>query len=83
MYHVTIAPQAKRELKLLSKRHGYILGQIIEELKEDPYVGKLLSRELTDYYSFRVGVYRIIYKIKEEDEEIVILSAGHRSVVYQ
>lgn len=52
------------------------------ELKDDPLVGKPLTRELTGKFSLRVGTYRVIYKINRQDKIIYILTAGHRSTVY-
>ncbi len=82
MYKIKITAKAKKELKNLSQSDKLSIGEIIEELKENPFIGKLLSRELANRFSYRVGVYRIIYKIREQDKIVEILSAGHRSVVY-
>ncbi len=82
MYRVKLTARAKRELKNLSKEDKIIIGEVIEEIKEDPLVGKPLSRELIGRFSYRVGVYRVIYKINHDDKIISILSAGHRDTVY-
>ena len=83
MYKINITAKAKKELKVLEKKHQLAIGRIIEELKEEPYLGKPLRRELTERFSFRVGVYRIIYKVNKKDAVIDILTAGHRSTVYE
>jgi mRNA interferase RelE/StbE len=83
MYEIILTARAKKELKLLSKRHQISIGRILEELKDDPYLGKPLTRELTGKLSFRVGVYRIIYKVNKKDKIIAILTAGHRARVYE
>jgi mRNA interferase RelE/StbE len=83
MYRVSISPRAKKHLKEITKEiHREAVASAVEEIKEDPYIGKPLTRELTGKYSFRVGIYRIIYKVKEKDSLIEILTAGHRSNVY-
>lgn len=83
MYKVSISPQAKKHLKEIIKEvHREAISSAIEELKENPYTGKKLTRELTGKYSFRVGTYRIIYQIFEKDKRIEILTAGHRSNIY-
>jgi len=82
MYKVKVTAKAKRELKNLSKEDRLQIGEIIEDLKDDPLIGKPLSRELIRKFSYRVGVYRIIYLVNREDEAITILSAAHREVVY-
>lgn len=83
MYLVIISPKARRRIKEMSRRHQEVIGEIVKELQEDPLsMGKPLSRSLTGRFSYRIGVYRIIYKINLEDKIVNILSAGHRATVY-
>ncbi|MCX6705066.1 MAG: type II toxin-antitoxin system RelE/ParE family toxin [Candidatus Woesebacteria bacterium] len=67
MYKLFISSGAERELKKISK---------------DPLLGKPLTRNFTGMMSYRVGVYRIVYKVRIKDNVIEILTAGHRSIVY-
>lgn len=82
MYKLVVSARAQKELKKISRYHKEAIITALEELKEDPFIGKPLTRELTGKFSFRVGVYRIIYTINTDDEIISILTAGHRSLVY-
>lgn len=82
MYRISVSPKAKNQLKSIKKSHQNALALIIEDLKENPFLGKPLTRELTGKYSYRVGVFRIIYKINQDDKIIQILTAGHRSAIY-
>ena len=82
MFKIKLTAKAKRELRNLSKQDRLQVGEIIEDLKEDPLTGKPLSRELIRKFSYKVGVYRVIYLIHEEDKVITILSAGHRLMIY-
>ena len=75
MYKVRLTGQAKRELKNISKLHLQALSSIFEELKDDPFLGKSLTRELTGGFSLRMGVYRVIYKVSKKDKIIVVLAA--------
>ncbi len=83
MYKLRISAKAKRRLAHISIHHQTAILEAFHEIQDDPFMGKPLSRQLTGRFSFRVGVYRIIYKIREFDRIVEILSAGHRSVVYQ
>lgn len=83
MYKIKLTAQAKRELKNISKLHHEAISFVFEELKDDPLLGKPLTRELTERFSLKVGVYRIIYKINKKDKIITILSAGHRATIYE
>ena len=82
MYKLHIASKAKKELRKISRIHQEAIISAFEELKEDPFIGKPLTRELTGRFSYRVGVYRIIYKINDKDKIVYVISAGHRSTVY-
>jgi mRNA interferase RelE/StbE len=48
---------------------------------EDPYSGKPLKDELEGLRSFRVSRFRIIYRIKAK--EIQIVAIGPRSSIYE
>jgi mRNA interferase RelE/StbE len=80
-YAVFLHPKAAKELKELEMG---IRARIIErarELRQNPTaMGKSLSQ--SDYWSLRVGNYRVIYEIEQGKQKVVILFVGHRSKVY-
>ncbi len=82
MYRLIISPQARKELKRIKKAHQLAINLVLQDIKETPSVGKPLTRELTGKFSYRVGVYRIIYKVSKTDKVVYILTAGHRATVY-
>lgn len=82
MFSIKLTASAKRELKNISRLHKRAVSLVIEELKDDPTLGKPLGRELLGKFSFRVGVYRIVYKINQKDKNILVLRIGQRSRVY-
>ena len=82
MFKVKLTARAKRELKNISKRHKVAIASMVEELMDNPFVGKPLTRDLAGKFSLRVGVYRIIYTENKTDEIVHVITAGHRSVVY-
>lgn len=83
MFKVKLTARAKRELKNLSKQHKESIGLFFEELKEDPLIGKPLKKELIGRFSYRIGMYRIIYKIDRQNSVVYIITAGHRAMIYQ
>lgn len=83
MYRIEISPKAEKELKKIKKRYKRAIAQAIDELKEDPFVGKPLTRELTGKFSLRVGASRIIYKVNDQDKTVQVIAAGHRGTVYK
>ncbi|MBL7036835.1 type II toxin-antitoxin system RelE/ParE family toxin [Candidatus Microgenomates bacterium] len=82
MYKLLVSFKARKELKKISIFHKNAILDTLQTLKEDPFLGKPLTRNMSGKFSYRVGVYRIIYRINKKDRWVNILSAGHRSVVY-
>lgn len=83
MYRLRISPEAKGQLKKAKQLYKAALTSVMEELKEDPFIGKPLTRELTGRFTFKVGPYRIVYLVNNKDKIIKILTFGHRSTVYK
>lgn len=83
MYKIKLTTRAKRELKNISKLYREAISSVFEELKDEPLLGKPLTRDLTRRFSLKVGVYRIIYKINKKDKIITVLTAGHRATLYE
>lgn len=82
MYHLRIATKAQKEIRRIKKIHLQEVQEAIQNIKEDPSIGKPLGEDLLNRFSYRIRVYRIIYKVNEKDKIISIISAGHRSTVY-
>jgi mRNA interferase RelE/StbE len=83
MFKIRISQKAANEIQKIPYPHQKAIVLAMAEIKDDPLSGKPLTRELTGLFSFRVGVYRIIYKVHKKDKIIDILSAGHRSTIYK
>lgn len=82
MYRLVLTARAKNQLKTFKKSHQQAIALVIEELKEDSFLGKSLIRELIGRFSLRVGVYRLIYKINQKDKVMTILNFDHRGLLY-
>jgi mRNA interferase RelE/StbE len=46
-------------------------------------VGKPLRRELAGVWSARRGTYRILYRVRDDPREVIVLRVEHRSDVYR
>ena len=82
MFRLRITTQAQRELKKISQLHRQLVLAALEDIEENPFQGKALVKEYTGKIAYKIGVYRIIYKINAKDETVDILTAGHRSIIY-
>jgi mRNA interferase RelE/StbE len=54
----------------------------ITNLKNPRDFGKSLQGDLSDLWRYRVGDYRIICEIKDEELIILVVAIGHRSKIY-
>jgi mRNA interferase RelE/StbE len=71
---------------LLSKLHPENkrkIKQALNELRQNPHIGRDLQEELFGFKSLRLKKYRVIYTINEEDNYIEIYHIGPRSDVYE
>ena len=55
----------------------------IENLENPRDFGKALSGNLKNYWRYRVGDYRLICKIQENELIIVVVAINHRSKIYE
>jgi len=86
-YHVEITEKATKQLKKLDKASAsLILGWIRKNLEgtTNPRVhGKALSANRSGQWRYRVGDYRIIAEIIDNQVIILVLNIGHRSDIYK
>jgi len=82
-YRLLYSETSRKQIKKLHPRLKQVIKPKIEQIREDPYKGKFLERELSGYLSFRTNRYRIIYKILEDKRVIQIYYVGHRRDIYE
>ncbi len=58
----------------------FLTGSLIEQPRR---VGKPLRRELAGVWSARRGTYRVLYRIREDPHEVIVLRVEHRSDAYR
>ncbi len=83
MYKLHVSLKAAKEIKKPSRLHREAIIVGLQDIQDDPLVGKPLTRELTGKFTYRVGVYRIIYTVNKRDKVVTIITAGHRGNVYK
>jgi addiction module RelE/StbE family toxin len=70
-----------RKFKKDKKLMEFLFKKIIS-LKEEQK-GKFLTRNLSGYKSLRVaGKYRLIFKVCENEKEVILIIFGHRKIIY-
>ncbi len=83
MWTIKISKQADDFCKSLGSKHQKQVENAFNLIAQDPKQGKPLVGELRGYWSFRVGMFRIIYVIRESTIIVEILRIHHRKEVYE
>ena len=82
LYSLKIKQSAFKELQKLDKKERIRVVSAIDQLTENPHIGKVLKGELTGLRRIRSGNYRVIYEINELEVIILVLRIAHRKQVY-
>lgn len=86
-YHVDFTKAALKELKKLDRHTAaFILGWIRKNLEgtADPRRhGKPLTGNLANRWRYRVGDYRLLAEIRDDEILIMIVGVGHRREIYK
>lgn len=82
-YEVRILRAAEREMDALSAALHRRISQRILSFEENPR--QRGSRKLSgrEEYRMRVGDYRILYAIDDDERVVTIVAVGHRREVYR
>lgn len=58
----------------------FLTGTLVREPRR---VGKSLRRELGGVWSARRGTYRVLYRVRDDPREVIVLRIEHRADVYR
>lgn len=83
MWTLRLSKQAEVFYESLTGKHKIQMANAFDQLAEDPHRGKPLRGELEGYWSYRVGVYRVLYVVRQRDIIIAVLRIQHRKEVYE
>ena len=82
-YKLLYSETSKKQIQKLHPQIKPIVRSKIEKLQEAPFSGKWLEKELSGYFSIRAKRFRIIYKIRENDQAVEIHYVGQRKDIYE
>jgi mRNA interferase RelE/StbE len=85
MYSVTFTKQALRTLRRMPKTTVNLIREKIDTIALDPYaphnnVTKLVGRP---GYRLRVGDWRVIYELQDEQLVMLVIKIGPRGEIYE
>lgn len=81
--YLQLAQSADKHLSKLSKNIQSKIISSFDRIKQNPISGIKLHGELKNYYKFRVGDYRIVYRFNPKESLIQIVKIEHRQGVYK
>ncbi len=86
MHEIVLSPGAEKSLSRLQKSDRRLFRQLaaaLDQLSENPHLGKALVGNLKGYYSHRVRDYRILYTIEADLSRVAVLKVEHRREAYR
>ena len=83
MYKIEFDEKAFRTFKKLDKPTQERMGKKIEELTNNPELGKPLTGRLAGLWSLRTGDYRALYQIRRNELLVLVLKIKHRKDAYK
>ena len=85
-FHVEWTPRAQKQLRKMNKSIAELILRWVNKNLDgcsNPYQhGKALTANRTGQWRYRVGDYRLIAEILDDEIIILILSVGHRKEIY-
>ena len=82
LYRVRFKSSVKKDLRSIQKQDVLRILKAIEGLAEDPRPSNPKPLTGRDAWRLRIGQYRAVYTIHEEEILIEIIKVGHRKNVY-
>ena len=85
-WKVEVTELALKQLKKMGQSEGRMITQYlrkpIEPLDDPRHLGKSLKGELSNLWRYRVGDYRLICEINENELIVLVVRVGHRKGIY-
>ena len=82
-YHLVYSQISRDQIRSLHPQIKPVVKRRIQELKDNPFTGIALEKELSGYRSIRAKRFRIIYKILQKENAVQIHYVGHRKDIYE
>ena len=82
-YSIRIKESAARELRRIRKPDRVRIVAAIDRLADTPHLGTALKGGLTGLRRLRVGDYRVLYEIRDEELVVLVIRVAHRRDAYR
>ncbi len=85
MWNISFTSKAKKEFSKLDRQTQKLIVKYLEQVVEsgDPYnFGAALVGNMSGFWRYRVGKYRIICEIQDKNFTVELISVGKREKIY-
>lgn len=82
-YSLRIKKSAAKALTKIAKPDRLRLIEAIDRLRSEPHAGGVLKGEFSGLRRLRVGDYRVVYEVIDEELVVLVVRVGHRRAVYR
>ncbi|MBM3189704.1 MAG: type II toxin-antitoxin system RelE/ParE family toxin [Chloroflexi bacterium] len=86
MYEIRLTRDARASYEAADKALARQLNRCFDQLQEQPYMHPNIRRlrgPLAGQWRYRIGDWRVIYRVQEEERIVTILLIAHRSSAYR
>ncbi len=86
MYEVVLSPEAAGFFAEADQPLAKKLARCFAQLEQEPRKHnniKRLTGEFSGYSRFRIGDWRVIFRVEDETDRVLVLSIAHRREVYE
>ena len=78
-----IPKKVEKSLTKLPLRVHKRIPELFLQLRQNPFLGEKLHGELSGFYKYRLGDYRIVYTFDTRESRLEIVSIEHRQGAYK
>ncbi len=82
-YSISIKQSAAKALEKIARDERLRIISAIDQLGENPAAGSVLKGEFSGLRRIRVGNYRVVYEVQDQQLVILVIRIGHRREVYR
>ena len=83
IYSISIKQSAIKALQKIDHTQRLRLIEAIDRLKTNPNAGSVLKGEFSGLRRIRIGDYRIVYEVQNQQLIILVVRVAHRREVYK
>lgn len=83
VYSISIKQSALKALQKIDSPQRARLIEAIDKLKTNPNAGSVLKGEFSGLRRIRIGDYRIVYEVQNQQLIILVVRVAHRREIYK